>query len=271
MDRKSFEAVAALENRFWLQILGDHARFLFNASTPKETATIKKANDFMKTFDDLLNQSRKNLSRDQWIQLSREADKKAKEIRQFKLHILERLLKGRISFHFTPTFMNHMVNEVEEYIRVLEDLKIGNVPPVYHELHHHQLWLADAAGHAGAIHDRMDAVERDIKDKSDDYRILFENFWMKAVEMAGYLRSGMKEFPALKRFNSQVDVEMALFKNFLRELEELELSVEVLSSFTPLMADHMAREECYYLLKLAESSGIELPDCDPTKPRVKEV
>ncbi|WLD93935.1 DUF2935 domain-containing protein [Alkalihalobacillus sp. AL-G] len=270
MERKSYETAAAFENRFWLQILGDHARFILNALTPKETASIRKANDFKKTFDELLNRARKQLSNDQWLQLSREAEKQANNIRNFKLNIIERQLKGTIDIHFTPTFMNHMVNEVEEYIRVLNDLTAGKVPPVYHELHHHQLWLADAAGHAGAINDTMDAVERGIKDKSNEYRILFENFWVKAVEMAGYLRTGLKEFPALKRFNRQVDVELALFKSFLRELEELELSVEVLSSFTPLMADHMAREECYYLLKLAEASGIELPDCDPTKPRVTD-
>jgi hypothetical protein len=36
------------------------------------------------------------------------------------------------------------------------------------------------------------------------------------------------------------------------------------------MADHMAREECYYLMKLAESTEVvKAPYCDPTKPRTK--
>ncbi|WP_257350863.1 DUF2935 domain-containing protein [Pseudalkalibacillus decolorationis] len=269
MERKNYETAAAFEHRFWLQILGDHARFIFNALSPKETAAIRKANEFIKIFDELLNQSRKQLSKDQLIQLSKEAEKQAKNLRNFKLNIIEKQLKGTIAIHLTPTFMNHMVNELEEYLLILKDLTAGKVPPIYHEVHHHKLWLADAAGHAGAINDTMDPIEREIRDKSNEYRKIFEHFYMKAVEMAGYLRTGVKEFPALKRFNNQVDIELALFKNFLRELEEMELSVEVLSIFTPLMADHMAREECYYLIKLAESSGIELPDCDPTKPRVK--
>jgi len=33
------------------------------------------------------------------------------------------------------------------------------------------------------------------------------------------------------------------------------------------MADHMAREETYYLMKLAESTDIKPPKGDPTKPR----
>ena len=47
---------------------------------------------------------------------------------------------------------------------------------------------------------------------------------------------------------------MGLFKTFLNELEEMELSAEVLGTFTASMADHMAREEQYYLMKLAEST-----------------
>lgn len=58
--------------------------------------------------------------------------------------------------------------------------------------------------------------------------------------------------------------------SFLNELEELKINKEVLAVLTPLMADHMAREECYYLLKLSESAEIiSAPSCDPTKPRVQ--
>ncbi len=45
----------------------------------------------------------------------------------------------------------------------------------------------------------------------------------------------------------------------------MEISAEVLSNFSSLMADHMAREECYYLHKIAESAGGSSPKCDPGK------
>ena len=51
---------------------------------------------------------------------SKEAEQAAKEIRMFKLNIIQKQLEGKITIHFTPTFINHMVNEVEEYITVLE-------------------------------------------------------------------------------------------------------------------------------------------------------
>ncbi|MFC0297543.1 hypothetical protein [Geobacillus jurassicus] len=46
-------------------------------------------------------------------------------------------------------------------------------------------------------------------------------------------------------------------------LEELDL-------LPLLMADHMEREECYCLQKLAETTGeVKPPACDPTKPRTE--
>jgi hypothetical protein len=62
---------------------------------------------------------------------------------------------------------------------------------------------------------------------------------------------------------------MKLFRKFLAELLEMELSSEVLDRITPLIPDHMAREECYYLMKLAASGLVPMPGCDPAKPRVE--
>ncbi|NNU84056.1 DUF2935 domain-containing protein [Geobacillus sp. BMUD] len=63
---------------------------------------------------------------------------------------------------------------------------------------------------------------------------------------------------------------MAIFQSFLHELEDMELNQEVLGVLSPLMADHMAHEECYYLQKLEETTGeVKPPACDPAKPRTQ--
>lgn len=97
----------------------------------------------------------------------------------------------------------------------------------------------------------------------------FEEYFLKASELAGYLRTHLFTFPALNRFNREVELEMALFQSFLSEIEELELEDEVLGTLSPLMPDHMFREECYYLMKLAQVSDVKMPECDPTQPRVE--
>lgn len=262
----SFEQVAISEHRFWLQILGDHSRFIFESLAPSETNDIQHAHYFIQTFDQLLQQ----VDGSDLLELSILAQKEVMKLRDFKLSIIERLLVGKIKIHLSPTFVSHMVSELEEYVRILQSLTNRQVPPPTHPLHHHLIWLLDAAGHAGAIADNMDQVEKILKKKGQKFLKEFEQFYLKAVEMTGYLRTNLTSFPALERFNQETSMEMVLFMNFLHELEELELNAQALGTFAPLMADHMMREECYYLTKLAETTELALPNCNPGKPRIEE-
>lgn len=269
LDSSGYTATALFEHRFWLQILGDHARFIYNSLSPKETVEIEKARQFITVFDQLLAQSRQDPSRVDLTSLTRQANLSAQNIRAFKLHLLRRHLAGKISIGLSPTFLNHMVNEVDEYLRILCYLLVGTVPPKMNPIHHHLLWLQDAYGHSSAIDARLDFVEANLKEKSAKFTKHFEDYYLKAVELAGYLRTHLSKFPALSRFNRQAELEIALFQSFLREIEEMELTHEVLGMLAPLMPDHMYREECYYLTKLAKVSAAKMPACDPTKPRVE--
>jgi Domain of unknown function (DUF2935) len=218
----------------------------------KEKKEIQIAKEFKAAFHDLLEKLNRNAALEL---ITREAEEKALKFRVYKLALLQKHLTSEITIHLAPTFLNHMVNEIEEYIRVLKYLRKGEIPPILHELHHHLLWLLDAAGHAGAISDTMDAIEKNIKKKGDMFTKQFEQFYLKAVELTGYLRTNLSSFPALKRLNREVNLEIQIFQGFLKEIEELELSKELLSTFSALMADHMMREESYYITKLVESTG----------------
>lgn len=261
----NFETAAKFEHGFWLQILGDHARFIHDSLAPKEQQEIDTASKFIQIFDQLL----ESVQTDSLVSLSNKALEQGNAFREFKLHLLKRHLIGEIQISLGPTFLSHMVNELEEYLRVLDYLQQGEAPPIFHELHHHALWLLDAAGHAGAISNNLDMVEKKMKEKSEQFIKDFEAFYLKAVELTGFLRTNLSSFPALEKFNQETSLEMKLFMNFLAEIEELELSRKALGTFAPLMADHMMREECYYLTKLAQATGLQEPGCDPTKPRLK--
>lgn len=262
----AFEKTARFEHRFWLQILGDHSRFIYEALAPVQVEEIEKAATFIQVFDTLLERTKSS----DLVSLTNESESEVIKLREFKLELLKKHLIGKIKIHLSPTFLNHMLNELEEYVRILKHLKVGQVPPVYHELHHHLLWLSDAAFHSEAITSNLDGVERKLREKSNAFKKEFEDFYLKAVELAGYLRTNLTTFPALAKMNSDTQLEIKLFQNFLHEIEELGLSNQALGTFAPLMADHMSREECYYLMKLAESANLDSPNCDPTKPRLKE-
>lgn len=255
---------ALFEHRFWLRVLKDHALFIYNALAPKEIGEIQQAEAFHLAFGHLLSRANHPLEVSELHQLNEEAYHLAHQLREFKLHLLRRHLVGEIAIQLPPTFINHMVNELEEYLRILGLIIQGDLPPIDHPVHHHLLWLPDAAGHAATISSTFDPVEKRMKEKSDTFTQHFEDFYYKAIEVAGYLRANLDRFPALAYLNQEVELEMKLFRGFLHELEELRLNKEILGTLLPLMADHMAREECYYLIKLAESSAKPAPACDPT-------
>jgi hypothetical protein len=268
---KNYTEVSLFEHQFWLQVLGDHSRFIRDALSPIETKEIEKAKSFIEIFDRLLAQTTPKITSEKLKLLNNQAFDYANKIREFKLDLIKQQLIGDISIELPPTFLNHMVNEVEEYLRILPYLIDGEKPPLFHPLHHHLVWLLDAAGHSDAITGSLDLVEKQLRKKGEDFTKTFESFYIKAVELAGYLRTNIQSFPALARFNSQVELEISVFTSFLQELQDLEMANSSLSTLSPLMADHMAREECYYLMKLAESTQqIKKQDCDPTKPRLEK-
>ncbi|WP_276914181.1 DUF2935 domain-containing protein [Aneurinibacillus aneurinilyticus] len=267
---KKYKESALFEHRFWLQVLGDHARFIHMSLSVSEQQEIKMATVFIQSFDTLLEYARKkDISRVELITLTRQASEWTGRLREYKLHLLRRHIAGSIALHLSPTFLNHMVNELDEYVRILSYLIQEQCPPVCHPVHHHLLWLQDAVGHAATITCEVDQVGRDIKERSKTFTKHFEDLYSKAVEFAGYLRARLPQFPALERFNKQVELEMFVFLQFLKEIEEMDIHVSLLGTLSPLIPDHMMREECYYLTKLAEISNVKQPDCRPDKPRIK--
>ncbi|MEH7180510.1 DUF2935 domain-containing protein [Neobacillus vireti] len=112
---EAFERNARFEHRFWLQILGDHSRFIYEALAPVQKAEIEQTANFIHTFNTLLDQSNSS----ELTQLTAEAEVEVLKLRKFKLALLRKHLVGKIKIHLSPTFINHKVNELEEYVRIL--------------------------------------------------------------------------------------------------------------------------------------------------------
>jgi hypothetical protein len=257
------------EHRFWLQIMGDHARLIRTALSPVELQDVATATGFIERFDGLLSEARAAGAEAKLPMLNREAAAATQELKEFKLSLLERLLLGKVELLFTPTFLNHMVNELEEYEKILAALLAGRPVPLFHPLHYDLVWLQDAVGHAASITGDLDLTEKPWIKKSQAFQEGFEALFLKAVEMAGYMRTELREFPAFRKFHRDIDLEMKVFMRFLQELEELQVSAELLDRISPLIPDHMFREECYYLMKLAETGLVMPPVCDPARPRTE--
>lgn len=261
--------LAQLEHKFWLQIMGDHARFIFFSLAPTETDSLKRAQEFIIVFDQLLEHAKSQLVANEIDDFNRQAYEITYRFREFKLQLLSMTLEANIKVHLPSTFFNDMLNELEEYLTITNML-MNEEEPVFHPIHYHLLWLLDAIGHAASIAAELDPVEKDLIDKSHSFEMIFSDLNLKAIMMNGYLRTDMEHFPSLTRLNEQVNNSIILFMEFLENIRDQRMDGRVLGTLLPLMADHMAREECYYITKLSLSAGLtKKPNCDPTRPRIE--
>lgn len=257
------------EHRFWLQILGDHARFIFISLAPSEAEYLMTAQEFIRLFDQLLNEIQKELTQAELESLNRKAYEASYKFREFKLELLAMSLTSDLKTHLPPSFYNDMLNEIEEYLLILNSLKNGTCP-LLHPVHYHILWLTDAVGHASTLVAELDFVEKDLIDRSRKYEMQFQDLNVKSQIMNGYLRTHLGNFSALERLNEQVGYVITDFMGFLEELKNQRTDGKILGTLLPLMADHMAREECYYLWKLSQTTrNIRQPKSDPGRPRIE--
>ena len=196
---KPFQEEALFELHFWLQILGDHSQFIHDSLAPNELENIQIANSFIRNSINYLQFRNSNSMNNSFFPCFKMRNMASEEIRTFKLTLLKEQLIGNIKISLPPTFINHMVNEVEEAIRLFSYLEKGQIAPAVHPLHHDLLWLLDAAGHAGAIDANLDRVEKPLHEKSRDFTKEWEDFYLKAIELAGFLRTNVMKFPALEQ------------------------------------------------------------------------
>jgi hypothetical protein len=196
-----------------------------------------------------------------------EAYSAAMNFRDLKLTMLHKQIMDKIEIMLPPTFINHMVNELEEYLSILNDFLEGNLP-VNRDIDLHLLWLLDGEGHASAIASNLDMTQKELIKESKRYSEMFMNLYLRTIEYNGYTRIGVNDFPALSKHNLEVDEIMSCFKEYLKDLKVSITEKKVLGTISPLMLDHMFREECYYLTKLSMVSETNAPNCDPAKPRI---
>lgn len=113
---------AIFEHQFWLRILGDHSRFIRDSLYPSEKEDIAKASQFIQVFDQFHAQL-KQQNETTILPFTNKVEEAVNELKALKLSIIRRHITGQMKIHLTPSFVNHMVNELEEFQRIIGYLK----------------------------------------------------------------------------------------------------------------------------------------------------
>ncbi len=256
---------------FWLQVMGDHARFIKASLRSGDNNLVMISTNFVQLFDKMLDKVRHGNELATGRDLADEITAGVISFREFKRELLSDRLRNLPVTSLTPTFYNHMLNELEQFLAILS---IGPSEGTAKEniLGEHLLWSLDAAGHATVLAGDLDKVEYRLRAEAELFLTRFDGLYLKAVELVGYYRSNPSAVQSvLGAYNLEVVKAMQDFIGYLEELKEGLLKDKVLSRLSPLIPDHMYREGCYYLHKVARTqTGISKPECDPGRSRVTE-
>ncbi|MCL1787247.1 MAG: DUF2935 domain-containing protein [Defluviitaleaceae bacterium] len=161
---------------FWTYILADHALFQSNAFSHKEAAHIETAEQFYHAFI-TYNQA---FSQKQSVDLHALEEETVRFI-DFKKQIVAGLLRHQVLIGFSPTFINHMINEADEFLSIL---RFGTCPAkTENGALYIKTWLADAYGHARTLAAFLDLAETPSIKEAQAYKNTFGRLGKKASEM----------------------------------------------------------------------------------------
>jgi hypothetical protein len=251
------------ENKFWLRIMQDHLYIFLNALNFNETEERSRAQTLIKSYNNLLARIWDTLTEEQLKKINEEAYKATEETRKYQLHLLYRQLMGNIGIAISSNLTSRLTSEAECYLDILF-LFLQDKKYVIQPIALHQLWLFDAAGHAEDIANGLNFSDADLKSRTFLYQKEFITLYIRAHDMKGFFRIGVNDFPAFDQFNEDVNSQLTDFTEFFVELNFKIIKGKVPTTVTPIMLDHMYREECYYLTQLSKISNIRPPVCDPT-------
>jgi hypothetical protein len=239
---------------FWSQIMREHTCFIKDSlqpDNPNQLLIIVNMNNIWEKLGHKLKSTR-----EVGPELVEEMLSVALSFRELQRELLGAVLRHLPVTVLPPTYYNHLLNELEELLIVLSEIRSKDSTVKHNVLRDHLVWVSDSAGHAAFIASKLDQVETMYREEAKAFENTFDKMYLKTVELAGYYRSDAAAVaPLLSRFNRQITELLREFIHYLVELQEGVDQLQILGTLNSMLIDHMAREGNYYLQKIEAVSG----------------
>lgn len=231
--------------RFWLRVLEDHMIFIIERSKVYSDEAIYFLSQIVALKDFLINGGNVDFAIYN-LQVIQVVDK----IHKFKREILNDLVNNVIQILLPPTFISHMLNELEKFRYILYYIKLYKELPVNNSLNEHELWLSDIAGHLEGIHDNIDGVDKILRKTLRKQQHIFSALHHKALEFIGYFKHNVVDSNYFNKLNVEAKEATLLYLNLVKEIVIEQDKNLILGIINRRMLIHMIFEEIYYLKNL---------------------
>jgi hypothetical protein len=112
------------QEKFWDDIMGEHAKFIRGMLDPSEDELIYTANNFSNEFEEIENQLTKTINNvSAFMRITDISTIAVKQLRDFKQAGTEGILECKIKSLILPLLADHVLREANHYLRLLGDFK----------------------------------------------------------------------------------------------------------------------------------------------------
>jgi hypothetical protein len=255
-----------VENRFWLQILGDLAIFL-NQHIPVGQSEAAEAMDYFTRLEALYNRALMNLDDQALAQLNKDAYEEASSFRAFILNILRKKLNEGFFVSLKINVLNALVNLVERYLYGLYHF-IHNKKLVIDPIELDLFWLQYMKEESRYIADQTGYFREDLQRNAEYYINIFDRFFEKATVLKGLYRTGTTDFEVAKQFRNELDDLLNNYANYISSLVQLQQKNLLPGTMPLLELDFAQRILCYYFILESNAAGKKAPNCNFLRKRL---
>jgi hypothetical protein len=231
------------ENRFWLQIMMEHAFFLRLGFPATATGLIRQAKEFQDIFARQLERARRTPPEPALVRrLNNDSIALTRRIAEFKLRVFNDIVTCRIRGFNFPLLVDHVRREALFFLKTLQQLNQGIVQPVKDEIiEDNVFFLRIMAEHSKFISHLLDPTEKRLIVKANQFGREFDNLLAKARNI---------QLPTKRsalNFLNTVEGATKELRTFKQQATRLIEQCQIKSIINPRLAAHVTREAMKFL------------------------
>lgn len=237
------------ENRFWLRIMKEHAKFLGDGFNRKDTQLIQQTDRFYHYFEQ---QEKRAYEVPNNVALIRKLNEDSIELvkgfRNFKRNLLILIINCKVMGFNFPLLVDHTAREAEYFMRTLKKFNKGILDPIQDAIiNENVFWLKIMMEHSRFIASLLDQSERNLVHTAlkfgDDFEILLN----QARDVESMLYHKQPTYPIIGKLNKDSENAATEIRDFKKAGLDFIKNCQIRNVIDPLLADHVLREANHFL------------------------
>lgn len=249
LAEQQFIERSLVENRFWLRIMKEHAKFIGDGFNRREIQLIQQTDRFHHYFEQ---QEKRAYEVPNNVTLIRKLNEESIELvrgfRNFKRNLLILIINCKVMGFNFPLLIDHTAREAEYFMRTLKKFNKGILDPIQDAIiNENVFWLKIMMEHSRFIASLLDQSERNLVHTALKFGDDFETLLNQARDVESMLHHKQPTYPIIGKLNKDSENAATEIRNFKKAGLDFIKNCQIRNVIDPLLADHVLREANHFL------------------------